>query len=317
MNEIHQSDQTTHDEYGSKAKGILSSLEKFETLFSLKLGHLMFSAAEQVSRALQGKDTSLQKALSAVKLAKEYYRRQRQEESFNAFYDIVVSKAEKLGVEPPILPRYRKRPARLEDGSQPHRFNTAKDYYRQIYYQTCDLLLRELEDRFQQKDLLPTVLPLEMVLIKAANKEEFIDELDKIKQSCYKNDLDFSSLTAQLSLLHDAVKEACPLVRKVTTIRTVCDAMNAQNSFKSLLSEVHKLLRLYLSIPITSATAERTFSVLRRLLTYLRSTMTEKRLNNCLLLHVHKDLTHNINIIDIAKEFTLANDDRKKYFGSF
>lgn len=157
-----------------------------------------------------------------------------------------------------------------------------------------------------------------MVLIKAANKEEFIDELDKIKQSCYKNDLDFSSLTTQLSLLHDAIKEACPLVRKVTTIRSVCDAMNAQNSFKSLLSEVHKLLRLYLSIPITSATAERTFSVLRRLLTYLRSTMTEKRLNNCLLLHVHKkDLAHNINLIDIAKEFTLANDDRKRYFGSF
>ena len=31
--------------------------------------------------------------------------------------------------------------------------------------------------------------------------------------------------------------------------------------------------------------------------------MTEMRLNNCLLLHVHKDVTDAINLEDIAKEF--------------
>ena len=61
----------------------------------------------------------------------------------------------------------------------------------------------------------------------------------------------------------------------------------------------------------------RTFSALKRLLTYLRSTMTEKRLNNCLLLHVHKELTDQLNITDIANEFISANSDRNRYFGSF
>ena len=51
--------------------------------------------------------------------------------------------------------------------------------------------------------------------------------------------------------------------------------------------------------------------------TYLRSTMTEKRLNNCLLLHVHKDLTDSLNMQDIATEFISVSDDRRKYFGSF
>ena len=47
----------------------------------------------------------------------------------------------------------------------------------------------------------------------------------------------------------------------------------------TMFSEVDVLLQLYLTIPATTATAERSFSALRRVRTYLRSTMTEKRLN--------------------------------------
>ena len=45
--------------------------------------------------------------------------------------------------------------------------------------------------------------------------------------------------------------------------------------------------------------------------------MTEKRLNNCVLLHVHKDLTDQLDIIDVAKEFISVNTDRSRQFGSF
>ena len=41
------------------------------------------------------------------------------------------------------------------------------------------------------------------------------------------------------------------------------------------------LLPMYLTIPVTSATSERTFSALRRLKNYLRSTMKQDGLNNC------------------------------------
>ena len=46
---------TTHEEYGQKANGVLSSLDKFDSVFGLKLGYFLFGAAEQLSRALQGK----------------------------------------------------------------------------------------------------------------------------------------------------------------------------------------------------------------------------------------------------------------------
>ena len=78
------------------------------------------------------------------------------------------------------------------------------------------------------------------------------------------------------------------------SIHTICDAMDSNEVFKEILPAVHKLLRLYLTIPITSATAERAFSALKQVLTYSRSSMTEKRLNNLLLLYVHKEQTDHL-----------------------
>lgn len=89
-----------------------------------------------------------------------------------------------------------------------------------------------------------------------------------------------------------------------------------EETFKGLLPTVHQLLRLYLTIPVTSATAERAFSALKRVLTYVRSSMTDLRLNNCLLLHVHKDLTDCLDLAMAAQEF-INNDERSKFFGHF
>ncbi len=137
--------------------------------------------------------------------------------------------------------------------------------------------------------------------MKAANGENYNDSLQKLEVSCYSPDLDFSALKKQLPLLVDVAKKGG--VHKVTSIQTVCEAMNETPSYKRIFSEVHKVLRIYLVVPVTSATSERTFSVLKRLLVYLRFTMTEKRLNNCLLLHVHKDIADKLNLEDIAKQY--------------
>ena len=50
-----------------------------------------------------------------------------------------------------------------------------------------------------------------------------------------------------------------------------------------------------------STTSECTFSSLRRLKTYVRSTMNQNRLNNCLLLHCHKSITDTLDTVDIAR----------------
>ena len=79
-------------------------------------------------------------------------------------------------------------------------------------------------------------------------------------------------------------------------MRAVCEIMQSVPVAQEMLggtrspqiSEVDELLQIYFTIPVTTATAERSFSALCRIKTYLRSTMSDERLNNVMLLHVHK-----------------------------
>ena len=74
----------------------------------------------------------------------------------------------------------------------------------------------------------------------------------------------------QLSMLPDLVKtvneqnisQGQVAIKQVTAINILCDMMNTSTLGKSMFSEVDKLLHLYLTVPMTSATAERTFSVI-------------------------------------------------------
>lgn len=113
------------------------------------------------------------------------------------------------------------------------------------------------------------------------------------------------------------VKQATPQVTTVTNIRTIAQAINSNHIYKKMLSEVFMLLSLYFTFPVTTASAERSFSALRRLKTFLRSTMTECRLNNLFLLYVHKHRTDRIDLLAIAKDFISVNSRRQRYFGEF
>ena len=155
------------------------------------------------------------------------------------------------------------------------------------------MLLGELERRFENQHV-PVVLCMEQTLIKAANKQDFQCDLEHFQQSCFGKDVDASDLTRQLSLLYDVIQKEIPSIKKVTSVRTICDVINNNVTYKGMLPAVHNFIRLFLTVPISSSTYERSFSALKRLYTYLRSSMTQSRLNNCLLLHIHKDYTDNL-----------------------
>ena len=106
----------------------------------------------------------------------------------------------------------------------------------------------------------------------AANGKDSSEDFKLIEDSVFSDDLSFDKLERQLAILIDTVHLALPEVKKVTSVHAICEAMRAHAN-RELLSEIHKLIRLYLTIQLTSV---RTFSVLWRLLTYMRSTMTEK-----------------------------------------
>lgn len=89
-------------------------------------------------------------------------------------------KSAEFRVDKPELPRYRRAPRRVNSGSNPHQFSSPKEYYRSLYFEACDLLIRELQDRFDQQEILPPVIALETLVITAANGEPYEDHLDVV-----------------------------------------------------------------------------------------------------------------------------------------
>jgi len=78
------------------------------------------------------------------------------------------------------------------------------------------------------------------------------------------------------------------------------------------MERLFKFLRV---IPASSATAERSFSWLRRLKTYLRAIMSQERLNHVALFHVHQNRLYNLDLAKIKSMFISANDYRQGVFG--
>ena len=73
-------------------------------------------------------------------------------------------------------------------------------------------------------------------------------------------------------------------------------------SRKIAMPEVIKVAKILFVMPATNAISERSFSAMKRVKTYLRSTTTDKRMNHLMMLHVHKERVDNTSMIDVANE---------------
>ena len=154
---------------------------------------------------------------------------------------------------------------------------------------------------------------VEQMLVNAANWKPFEKNLDDVVHF-YKHDLDKLQLETQLSLLSVQFGRENGKVSLEDIIKYLRNLTNAQKMFMSHVIIVTKLL---LVAPATNAVSQRSCSASRRTKTWLRTTVTQKRLNNCMLRHVHKEKVDNLNIIDIANEFGCANESRLSTFGKF
>ena len=60
----------------------------------------------------------------------------------------------------------------------------------------------------------------------------FEEQLQTVRESCYSGDFNFNDLKRHLLLLVDIIKQGTPNVKEVTSIHTICEAMNSQPVFE-------------------------------------------------------------------------------------
>ena len=69
-----------------------------------------------------------------------------------------------------------------------------------------------------------------------------------------------------------------------------------------------------LTIPVTVASVERSFIKLKLLKSYLRSTMTQERLNDLTMIALNSDMLEKIDYERIIEDFISKNAQRIKFF---
>ncbi|XP_064420758.1 52 kDa repressor of the inhibitor of the protein kinase-like [Latimeria chalumnae] len=298
------------------ASGLATKLEKFSTFIGLCLAKNLFSVCEQLASTLQSPSITAQVTLTGVNALKDTLQGQR--DGFHLFYEQTTTRATSIAfIEDPKLPRQRKVPRRFQHGdAAQHNFPSAEDFYRAHYFEAIDACICELSRRFDQESY-KILISIEDALINAANGKEFAFS-DKVRNIySVSGDIDFEQLEAELKLLTGIIKQQLPEVKEVTSIDTIVSLLSDWCDTKLLLSNVYRLLQIYLLAPMCIASGERSFSAQRCVKTYLRSTMSEKRYNNLLMLHVHKDRTDEIDLKCIAREFVQRNQRRLNFFGKF
>jgi len=105
----------------------------------------------------------------------------------------------------------------------------------------------------------------------------------------------------ELDLAHLSVQ--LPTFRSTFDYNSIEQAVAVPQSTTAEVSqlscEVEKVIRLLLVMPMLSCEDERSFSSLRQLKTYLRSTMTQQCLNSVAILQVHQSVLMSVPLNDV------------------
>ncbi|KAL4091733.1 hypothetical protein QTP88_026380 [Uroleucon formosanum] len=122
------------------------------------------------------------------------------------------------------------------------------------------------------------------------NKIEFISELESFKEHVYNIDDDLKRATF-FEMLNFIYK----------------------NKLQDVYPNISVAYQIYLTMPVTSASCERSFSKLKLIKTYLRSNTEQARLNHLSILSIENKIARQINYEDIINDFA-AKKARKVHF---
>ena len=167
----------------------------------------------------------------------------RSDQNFILFYKKVKKFAHDHDVNEPSLPRKRKPRMTIENyfsTTESDHPDTPEDEYRRTYFEAIDLVVSCIKNRFDQDDFEMYAL-CEQLLVKAANKESFTTEFEKIT-NFYADDFKPNALETQLKTLPFIL----PLgASKAETFRDVLKQVKGlSKGQKILIGEVVKLLKL-------------------------------------------------------------------------
>jgi hypothetical protein len=304
----------TDDDAGkcSEAKSLAENeLSSFDFLVAIIIWYEILSAVNSISKQLQSKDMLIDIAIESVQGLISFFRKYR-ETGFSKALEAAKEIAIEMDIHPEFRPKRKiTRKRQFDEGpddasvaAQSEEESFRVNYFIFVVDQAIASLTRRFEqyqgyektfgflftsDRLQsldEKDLLAACVNLENALKSEENK-----------------DIDGKELFQELILIQDLLKKSMGPLDILKFLKKHPFYPNAIVAY-----------RILLTIPVTVASAERSFSKLKLLKSYLRSTMTQERLNGLATIAIENDVLEKINYEDIIEDFISRNTRRMMLF---
>ncbi|XP_050066070.1 zinc finger MYM-type protein 1-like [Aphis gossypii] len=254
-----------------------------------------------VSRILQNVNADISNSTKVINDVIDNLEKKRKNstDEFKSLFEECKNEMNKLEIDikkPRIVSRQNSR--------RNYSTNSVEDYYRiSIYIPLLDSVLDDLKCRFLNEKSqallkLSKVIPRNIVETDDEDVYNLLKLVIKYFTFDENNEINETELKSELNLW------------KSKWIREKNEGFNISNldtmtSFElcseMLYPNIKKLLQIIACLPISVASAERSFSTLRRLKTWLRSKMGQDRLCGLALLHIHREI--DISVDDIIKRF--------------
>ena len=279
------------------ADGFATQFDGFDFNYWLSVFQSVFKATDSLYNVLQSFKLNVGWARSQIDNCVESIRSIK--DKANEIYDNVASE------HPPPTKRQKKRNTRLDfyvGSAGGGVVLTHKTEQRRALIMVVDKLLRCLNERFQGLEQLKFLALLDTAKF-SEYKRNFPDKLlQDLRQSVYGKLFTISELRSDLVSVYT-----------YTDLPDHLDDLVLHNHHTHLhltLPQYCRLCSLALTIPLTVASAERSFSKLKIIKNRLRSTMDNDRLSNLTIMSLEKQIMDKLNVNDVIDKFARRKNRR-------
>jgi hypothetical protein len=295
--------------------GVKTQMSHFKFLFGLQLCGRILMITDNLSKTLQTKSMSAAEGQALAMLTVKTLEKMRNEGDFKLFFQHLEILRSHTDTEEPSLPRRKRVPSWMEIGEGSGSHSTSiEEHYRVQYYEALDLAVSSIKDRFDQPGY-AKYKTVEELMLKAANSKDYSAELREVVQ-LYKDDFNEIELSTQLQIFGakfatDSEAHSVTLKEAIHFLKGLAEGQ------REFFNQIFRLAQLIIVMPSTNASSERSFSTMKRVKTYLRSSMGQGRLNHLMILNIYKEFLDSLDLTETADEFVQGSDHRIQVFGKF
>lgn len=175
-----------------------------------------------------------------------------------------------------------------------------KKFEVEIFNITLDRSINEMERRFQSFNYVSHFFKcLQPILLSELNDEELHKEAE-ILQKKYNHDIS-PDFVHQILSFRSCFKDI--ILKNSKTTKEIAEMLLFEHSPLTTYPDVCTAFILYLTLPITVAAAEQSFSKLKIIKNYLRSMMAEERLSGLANISIENRRARQLNLEDVIDKF--------------